>query len=83
MTMGDNEQHPRIFGLGIERELLIQELSSESSTPPVPGLEPQNRQQENFAEDYGHLIALFTQLIPEMGNLNQAFPISIMGLPFS
>ena len=78
--MADNEQHPWIFGLGNEREILIQELNSDSSTPPHPGLEAQNRPQANFAEDYEPLTALFAQLIPEMGNLNQALPISNNGI---
>ena len=61
--MADNEQHPWIFGLGNEREILIQELNSAFSTPPVPGPE-----------------ALFAQLLPEMGNLNHALPISNNGI---
>ena len=78
--MADDEQHPWIFGMGHERETLIWELRGDNPSPLRPGLEAQNRQQADFTEDSRQLFDLFSQLLPEMGNLNQAISIANNGI---
>ena len=78
--MADDEQHPWVFGLGYERETLIRELRGDNPSPPLPGLEAQNRLQADCTEDSRQLFDLFSQLLPEMGNLNQAISIASNGI---